>query len=181
MPTCLHFPSKNPPKSLQESISKGIKISIDVQTRFFSILAPSWTPEPPKMPPRRPPSWPSKTDTPSSVSVLAAKSPPRPPRTPLGPLQDRFLGRFWRQLGCVLPPKMHQKQPQEPSKIRCHFNANLSPFLIERSTNIFSKIDANLMPTCPHFSSFWPEPKMTTNPESLQKWDPISTTKKKNN
>ena len=37
------------------------------------------------------------------------------------------------------------------------------------------------MPTCPHFSSFWPEPKMTTNPESLQKWDPISTTKRRTN
>ena len=123
-------------------------------------------------------------------AMLATKTPPRRPKTrPRRPPeglripprhQEGFLGRFWRQLGCVLPPKMHQKQPQEPSKIRCHLNANLPPFLIQKSTNIFSKIDAILMPTCPHFSSFWPEPKMTTNPESLQKWDPISTTKKKN-
>ena len=44
MPTCLHFPSQNPPKSHQKSIPRCIKFLIDFCIDFFSILAPSWDP-----------------------------------------------------------------------------------------------------------------------------------------
>ena len=44
VPTWLHFPSQNPPKSYQKSILKGIDFLIDCCIDFFSILAPSWDP-----------------------------------------------------------------------------------------------------------------------------------------
>ena len=44
MPTCLHFPSQNPPKSHQKSILAGIDFLIDFCIDFFSIWARFWSP-----------------------------------------------------------------------------------------------------------------------------------------
>ena len=44
VPTWLHFPSQNPPKSFQKPIPRCIKFLIDFCIDFFSILAPSWDP-----------------------------------------------------------------------------------------------------------------------------------------
>ena len=44
MPTCLHFSTKNPPKSHKKSIPKGIENLIDFRPHFSLILAPSWDP-----------------------------------------------------------------------------------------------------------------------------------------
>ena len=132
MPTCLHFPSKNPPKSLQESISKGIKISIDVQTHFFSILAPSWTPEPPKMPPRRPPRRPQVGPPKRIPRALFRSWPPRAPQDPPGPPWDPSKIDFWDDFGGNLAAFCHPKCTK--NNPRSH-----------------QKLDAILMPTCLHF------------------------------
>ena len=46
VPTCLHFRSKNPPKSLQKSILEGISFLIDFCIDFISVFArfgrPTW-------------------------------------------------------------------------------------------------------------------------------------------
>ena len=42
VPTWLHFPSQNPPKSLQKPILKGIDFLIDLGIDFYTILAPTW-------------------------------------------------------------------------------------------------------------------------------------------
>ena len=44
VPTCLHFSTKNPPKSHIKSIPKGIENLIDFRPHFPLILAPSWDP-----------------------------------------------------------------------------------------------------------------------------------------
>ena len=44
VPTCLHFSSKNPPKSFQKSIPRCIDFSIDVCIDFSSILLRFWKP-----------------------------------------------------------------------------------------------------------------------------------------
>ena len=44
MPTCLHFPSQNRPKSFQKSISEGIDFLIDFGIDICTVLAPSWDP-----------------------------------------------------------------------------------------------------------------------------------------
>ena len=44
VPTWLHFPSQNPPKSHQKSILKGIDFLIAFGIDFLMILAPSWAP-----------------------------------------------------------------------------------------------------------------------------------------
>ena len=42
--TCLHFASKNPPKSFQKSIRRCIDFPIDFYIDFFSILLRIWMP-----------------------------------------------------------------------------------------------------------------------------------------
>ena len=44
VPTCLHFRSKNPPKSLQTSILEGINFLIDFGIDFLLIFARFWKP-----------------------------------------------------------------------------------------------------------------------------------------
>ena len=44
VPTCLHFPSQNPPKSTKKSIPRWIKFWIDFSTDFSSMLARFWRP-----------------------------------------------------------------------------------------------------------------------------------------
>ena len=44
VPTCLHFSSKNPPKSFQKSIPRCIVFSIDFCIDFSSILLRFWKP-----------------------------------------------------------------------------------------------------------------------------------------
>ena len=44
VPTCLHFPSQNRPKSFQKSISEGIDFLIDFGIDICTVLAPSWDP-----------------------------------------------------------------------------------------------------------------------------------------
>ena len=44
VPTWLHFPSQNPPKSFQKPIPGAINILIDFWMDFLSILAPTWDP-----------------------------------------------------------------------------------------------------------------------------------------
>ena len=42
VPTCLHFPSQNSPKSLQKPILKAIEFLIDFLINFYAVLAPTW-------------------------------------------------------------------------------------------------------------------------------------------
>ena len=44
MPTWLHFPSQNSPKSFQKPIPGGINLLIDFWMDCLSILAPTWDP-----------------------------------------------------------------------------------------------------------------------------------------
>ena len=44
VPTCLHFPSQDPPRSFQKSISEGIDFLIDFGIDICTVLAPSWDP-----------------------------------------------------------------------------------------------------------------------------------------
>ena len=44
VPTCLHFPSQNPPKSFQKPSPGAINFLIDFWMDFLSILAPTWDP-----------------------------------------------------------------------------------------------------------------------------------------
>ena len=132
MPTCLHVGLQNRRFSDFWRFQEAFKISSFFASIFYrfwlrfgsqvgAMLATKTPPRRPQDAPKTAPRGLQKTGSPHPVSVLAAKSPPRPSRTPPGPLQDRFLGRFWKQLGCVLPPKMHQN----PLEKRPKFNANL--------------------------------------------------------
>ena len=44
VPTCLHFPSQNPPKSLQNPILECIDVSIEVGIDFLTSWARFWRP-----------------------------------------------------------------------------------------------------------------------------------------
>ena len=109
VPTCLHFSSKNPPKSLQKPILKGIDFLIDFDIDFKTAqegpktaqdgdpsakTAPRGPQDGPKMAPRGPKSW----DVFSCFFDLGRQEPPRAPRDPSKTdfwfIFDRFLVDF---------------------------------------------------------------------------------------
>ena len=95
-PTCLHFPSQNPPKSLQKPILKGIDFLIDFDIDFKTAQESPKTAQDaprrrskrqdgPKRPPRRPqdgPKRPQKFGCRSHFFDLGRRGPPRAPRDP---------------------------------------------------------------------------------------------------
>ena len=118
VPTCLHFASQNPPKTLQKPTPRGTKILIDFCIAFLSFLAPFWDPSwghvghffGPELGARNggrvvfvgsmfffeflavlAPSWPHLG------SILA-------PLGPTWPRFWRFWGPFWHRFGAMLGP-----------------------------------------------------------------------------
>ena len=106
VPTCLHFPSQNPPKSFQKPILKGIDFLIDFDIDFKTAqegpktahdgdpsakTAPRGSQDGPKMAPRGPKS----SHRIRVFSILAAKSLQGPPETPPRLIFGPFLVDFW--------------------------------------------------------------------------------------
>ena len=113
MPTCLHFSFKNPLKSLQKPILKGIDFLIDFDIDFKTAQDGPKTAQDgprrrskrqdgPKRPPKTVPRGSQKTGRLPHVSVLAAKSFPRPPWTPPRLSFGDFFVIFWSIFGRVL-------------------------------------------------------------------------------
>ncbi len=120
VPTCLHFPSQNPPKSLQKPILKGIDFLIDFDIDFKTAQEGPKTPQDgprrrskrqdgPKRPPRRPqdgPKRPQKFASHSHLFDLGRQEPPRAPRDPsktdFWSIFGRFLVDFWLIFGRFL-------------------------------------------------------------------------------
>ena len=114
MPTWLHFPSKNPPKSFKNPIPRGIQKLIDFCFDFWSIWAPFWEPswshvghqdapktpqDAPKTPPGGPPDAPK---TPRGSQEAPRRPPGGPTRATLmdfGWIFHRFLEDVWSILG----------------------------------------------------------------------------------
>ena len=94
VPTCLHFPSRNPPKSLQKSILKRIEFCIDFRSVWEANLEPCW------------PHFRSKWGGPVACSPLFGwvyvifrfGGPPGPLLAPFGLDFGRFGARIWRLL-----------------------------------------------------------------------------------
>ena len=106
VPTCFHFPSQNPSKSLQKPILKGIDFLIDFDIDFKTAqegpktaqdgdpsakTAPRGPQDGPKMAPRGPKSWGADR----VFSILAAKSPQGCPQVPPRRIFGAFLLDFW--------------------------------------------------------------------------------------
>ena len=109
MPTCLRFCFKNPPKSIQKPILKGIDFLIDFDIDFKTAQegpktaqdAPrrrSKRQDGPKSPPRRPQDGPKRPQSWGAnrlFSILAAKGPQGHPETPPRVMFGPFLLDFW--------------------------------------------------------------------------------------
>ena len=109
VPTWLHSASQNPPKTLQKTTPRGIKILIDFCFDFFSILAPFWNQLgamlAPKTPPRRPqdgPRCPARTRPGFPERDPHAQRHPKTPQD--APKAPKTLPRrrFWKDLGEML-------------------------------------------------------------------------------
>ena len=120
VPTWLHFPSPNPPKSSQKLIPRGVWFLIDFSFEFLSILAPFWEPswshvgqlfraktakEASKTPQKA-----SKKSQDASQDAFGCQNPPRPPPAldvdqfliDFLSIFDRFLADFWLIFGRFL-------------------------------------------------------------------------------
>ena len=101
VPTWLHFPSQNPPKSTKKSIPRCIKFWIDFSTDFSSMLARFWRPTwshvghlfLPRAVQNGPQHPPKATKTAKSLKNFE-NEPQKPMGYPSGP-------RFWSQHGCI--------------------------------------------------------------------------------
>ena len=109
VPTCLHFPSQNPPKSFQKPSPGAINFLIDFWMDFLSILAPTWDPtwgqvgamlatfpaqDASMTPPRR-------SKMPSKILWIAQDG-PRGLQTCPGALQTSILTDVWSIFGPCL-------------------------------------------------------------------------------
>ena len=109
VPTCLHFSSKNPLKSLQKPILKGIDFLIDFDIDFKTAQEGPKTAQDgprrrskrqdgPKRPPRRPQDGPKRPQKFASLSHLFDLGRQEPPRAPRDPSKTDFWSIFGRFL-----------------------------------------------------------------------------------
>ena len=109
VPTCFHFPSQNPSKSLQKPILKGIDFLIDFDIDFKTAQEGPKTAQDgprrrskrqdgPKRPPRRPQDGPKRPQKFAFLSCFFDLGRQEPPRAPRDPSKTDFWSIFGRFL-----------------------------------------------------------------------------------